>query len=157
MIAALFRSFFPANPARRRAQELYITLAEQSRNPFFYRDCAVPDTLDGRFDMLALHVSLILRGGEHSSPPDFKQLLLECLFDDMDRSLREMGVGDMGVGRRVRAMSEAVFGRIAAYESAKDARGLREALLRNVYRGQLPPTEMIEKLVEYVQKYRPII
>ena len=65
-----------------------------------------------------------------------KQQLLEQFFSDMDRSLREMGVGDMSIGKKVRAMAEAAFGRLAAYEHAGDSVALKEALRRNVYGGQ---------------------
>jgi cytochrome b pre-mRNA-processing protein 3 len=97
----------------------------------------VPDTVDGRFEMVALHVFLVLhrlkaeRGAEA-----FGQALFDTMFADMDRSLREMGVSDISVGRHVKNMAKGFYGRVAAYESGLgDATetALNEALRRNAY------------------------
>jgi cytochrome b pre-mRNA-processing protein 3 len=153
MVIARMRSFFSHAP-RREAQELYIALVRQSRNPFFYTDCAVPDTLDGRFEILVLHVFLALRALKaQGGREELSRLLQESLFDDMDQSLREMGVGDMGVGRRVKAMSKAAYGRREAYTQAfasDDA--LREALKRNVYRGEPVPEAAVAGLLAYLRE-----
>ena len=100
----------------------------------FYADWGVPDTLDGRFDMISLHTFLVLdrlKGVEQ----DFRQALVDELFADMDRSLREMGVGDLSVGKKVRKMAEVFYGRVAAYDKAlagpPDA--LESAIARNVF------------------------
>lgn len=86
---------------------------------------------------------------------DQSRLLLECLFDDMDRNLREMGVGDMGVGKRVKTMSKAAFGRFEVYTQAYgDDEALREALRRNVYRGADVPDEALAALMRYIRTYR---
>ncbi|MSP83405.1 MAG: ubiquinol-cytochrome C chaperone [Alphaproteobacteria bacterium] len=96
----------------------------------------VPDSLDGRFDMIILHVILAMwrlraMGGEGEK---LARGLVDTLFADMDRSLREMGVGDLGVGRRVKAMARAFHGRILAYETAlaEGQDSLAAALTRNV-------------------------
>jgi cytochrome b pre-mRNA-processing protein 3 len=149
---ATLHSLF-SNAPRREAQELYIALVSQSRNAFFYTDCAVPDTLDGRFEIILLHLFLFM----HSSPERRRQrLLLECLFDDMDRSLREMGVGDMGVGKRVKTMAKAAFGRLEAYtrDFGSDEK-LRAALGRNVYRGAEAPEAAVDALLDYIRRYEP--
>ena len=115
----------------------------------------MPDTLDGRFEIILLHVFLKLRslkaeGGQEA----LSRLLQECLFDDMDRNLREMGVGDMGVGKRVKNMSKAAFGRLEAYTKAFDTDDtLREALVRNVYRGAEIPAGVLGLLLAYVREY----
>lgn len=112
---------------------------EQARHPWLYEKCKVPDTLDGRFEMLVLHMFLFLRTVRKGSKypeeyEDFSQAMLELMFDDMDQALREMGVGDMGVGKRVKAMGEALFGRFDAYEAALHSKQeVYEALIRNVY------------------------
>ncbi len=95
---------------RRRdsAVALYDIIVAQSRMPGFYLHCGVPDTVDGRFDMIALHAFIVLRRLKDRRR-DTAQELLEAMFDDMDRSLREMGAGDLGVGRRVKTM--ATFGK----------------------------------------------
>jgi len=158
MVIAKLRSFFSLT-SKREAQEVYIALVAQSRKPFFYTACAVPDTLDGRFEIILLHVFLALRHiGENVSAGSAQarqRLLLECLFDDMDRSLREMGVGDMGVGKRVKTMSRAAYGRLEAYTQAfADDAALGEALTRNIYRGAEVKPEALALLLGYVRGYQ---
>jgi cytochrome b pre-mRNA-processing protein 3 len=154
MFTRFLRLLFSGSARRREAQELYIALVRQSRNPFLYTECAAPDTLDGRFDLIVLHVFLFLRLPHKPEDRIMRRLLLESLFDDMDRSLREMGVGDMGISRRIKSMSKAAFGRLKAYGDASDTdAALRDALIRNVYRGAPPAPEMTEKLVAYVKKW----
>jgi len=128
----LFRRF-GADPAA----ALYGQLVVQARQPAFYTVCAVPDTVQGRFEMIALHAFLIMRrlktGGAAGS---LAQDLFDLMFADMDRNLRELGTGDLAVGKRIKKLAKAFYGRIAAYEDglAKADRGrLEEALARNVY------------------------
>ena len=105
-----------------------------ARHPVFYADWGVADTLDGRFDMISLHAFLVLDRlkGEQQA---FRQALVDELFADMDRSLREMGVGDLSVGKKVRKMAEVFYGRVAAYDLALGgAEGaLEAAIARNVF------------------------
>jgi cytochrome b pre-mRNA-processing protein 3 len=91
-----------------------------ARQEVFYARWAVPDTVDGRFDMIALHLFLVLERlkGEGQAVEDFRQVLTDTFFQDMDRSLREMGVGDISVGKKVRKMAEAFYGRVQAYAAA---------------------------------------
>lgn len=138
------------------AGALYAVLVAQARSPDFYAQYGVADTLDGRFDMIALHVFLALhrlRGGDAETAV-LAQALHDIMFDDMDRSLREMGVGDMGVGRRVRAMAEALYGRSAAYEEglAADDAKLAEALRRNLYRDTNPSPDTLTGLCGYMRE-----
>ncbi|WP_245414622.1 ubiquinol-cytochrome C chaperone family protein [Aestuariivirga litoralis] len=105
-----------------------------ARHPAFYAQWGVPDTLDGRFDMIALHTFLVLdrlKGVE----ADFRQRLVDEFFSDMDRSLRELGVGDISVGKKVRKMAEVFYGRVAAYDAALagETGALAAALARNVF------------------------
>ena len=100
----------------------------------------MPDTLDGRFDLLALHIWLVIRHlqGEPPSGPAMAQSVFDAMFNDMDVNLREMGVGDLSVGGKVRVMWEAFHGRALAYGRALDADDdapLKAALARNVWRG----------------------
>ncbi len=147
-LLAKITSWLSQPPAKLRARKLYIALVQQSRNPFFYRDCVcVPDTLDGRFEIIVLH--LFLARQALALGDEVWQQLLEVFFEDMDRSLREMGVGDMGVGRRIRAMAEAAFGRIKAYEDAAgSAQRLQDALRRNVY-GSKAQEDVLRRLTDY--------
>ena len=118
----------------RNVDALYGALVAQSRRPEFYAKLGVPDSVDGRFDMIMLHLSLLLRR-LHGEDEALAQALLDITFDDMDRNLREMGAGDLGVGRRIKIMARAYFGRFRAYDTALemgDGEALAEALARNV-------------------------
>lgn len=129
--------------------ELYGAAVAAARQPVFYRDLGVPDTLDGRFDLVGLHVFLVIRRLTGLPPPgpDVAQAVFDAMFSDMDINLREIGVSDLVVGRRVKAMWEALHGRSTAYEAAMAQEGaageaaLAEALARNVWRGEPPPTD----------------
>lgn len=118
---------------------LYRSAIEQARAPVLYRSFAVEDSVDGRFDLLTLHVHLILRRlrAEGEDGRLLGQRLFDLMFADMDQSLRQMGVSDMRVGNRVKAMVQAFYGRVAAYDAGFEAGApaLAEALRRNVYRG----------------------
>jgi cytochrome b pre-mRNA-processing protein 3 len=108
---------------------LYEAIVAAARHPHLYAAYGVPDTIDGRYDMIILHAILVLdrlksageEGNAHS------QRLTEYLFSDMDRSLREMGVGDLSVGKKVRRMAEVLFGRARAYSEGLEKQS-REAL-----------------------------
>jgi len=133
-----FPWFFRTSPATEAAHRLYVAIQHQARSPEFHARLGVPDTLDGRFDLLALHMFLVLRRlkAEGKNASELAQRLFDMLFDDMDRSLREMGVADLGVGKRVKAMAQALYGRIAAYDAGLTQTGddrLKEALRRNLY------------------------
>jgi cytochrome b pre-mRNA-processing protein 3 len=123
----------------RAGNRLYAAAVAAARVPFFYATLGVPDTLDGRFDLVALHAFLLVR--RLRDHPDLAQAIFDAMFVDMDNNLREIGVGDLSVGRHVRAMWEAFHGRSKAYEAAlesSDANALVAALARNVWRGEAP-------------------
>ena len=119
---------------------LYAAAVQAARDPYFYTELGVPDTLDGRFDMVGLHVFLLIHRlhGASQAGAALAQAVFDAMFADMDMNLREIGAGDMSVGKRVRAMWEAFHGRANAYAAAVDAgdRGaLAAAIARNVWRG----------------------
>jgi cytochrome b pre-mRNA-processing protein 3 len=117
-------------------------LVAQARAPAFYAGLGVPDSLDGRFEMLALHVFVALRRLKQAGHDALAQALFDAMFEDMDRSLREIGVGDLSVGKRVKEMARALYGRIAAYEAGLSQPGdeaLVAALERNLYGTVAPP------------------
>ncbi len=120
---------------------LYGAAVAAARQPSFYAALGVPDTLDGRFDLVGLHVFLLIRRLTEAPPPGpaLAQAVFDAMFNDMDLNLREIGVGDLSVGRRVREMWEAFHGRAAVYAAALDGddppAALAEALVRNVWRG----------------------
>jgi cytochrome b pre-mRNA-processing protein 3 len=122
--------------------QLYGAAVAAARSPYLYVDLGTPDTLDGRFDVIALHVFLLIQRlkREPEPGPILAQAVFDAMFLDMDINLREMGVGDLSVGKRNRAMWEALHGRAAAYTANwEDAEGLENAIARNVWRGATPP------------------
>lgn len=151
----MLKRFFGESPARRAATGLYAAAVGQARLPGFYTDYAVPDSVDGRFDMISIHVFLLLRRlkGGGGDAARVSQALYDVMFEDMDRALREMGAGDLGVGRRVKAMAQAFSGRVAAYDAGMDgdAEALRAALVRNVFRGDPPPDGTLDRLAQYLR------
>lgn len=134
MLAQLVKIFLPA-PDRQKAHALYLSVVQQARQEWFYTETEVPDTLDGRFEMILLHLFLVLHRlkAEPDTKP-FRQQLMEAFMEDMDRSVRELGVSDTGVGKRVKKMAAAMYGRIAAYDmTLEDEDALKVALRRNLY------------------------
>ncbi len=127
----LKRFFQRSNTPERSAYEAIVAAA---RHPGFYANWGVADSLDGRFDMIALHTFLVLDRLKGEAP-EFRQALVDELFRDMDRSLREMGVGDLSVGKKVRKMAEVFYGRVAAYDKALAEEGdaLDAAVSRNIF------------------------
>jgi cytochrome b pre-mRNA-processing protein 3 len=121
------------------AEGLYAELVARGRAAIFFTAWEVPDTLDGRFETICLHVGLVLRRlqREGGAGRALSQDITDAMIADMDRNLRELGVGDLGVGKRVRAMAEAMLGRTHAYDRAlaadASASALGEALKRNLF------------------------
>jgi len=115
---------------------LYAAVVTRAREPVFFVSFAVPDTIDGRFDLLTLHAWLVLAHlqTDPASAP-LAQAFVDHLFIGFDEALRELGAGDMGMGRRVRAFADAFYGRLKAYGEAADEEAMAEALKRNLYRG----------------------
>lgn len=151
MIPPLFRRPNPTIAA------LYGAIVAQARDPSFYEACGVPDTLLGRFDLIILHLALLLRrlrAGEASA-----RALAQGVFDefcrDMDHNLREMGISDQGVPRQMRRVGEAFYGRAQAYDAALAQDGnaaLVEALTRNVYAEAAEPGIAAGRLAAYVRE-----
>lgn len=154
-IKNLRRTFMPS-PDQLTANALYNVLVGQSRKPGFYVAGGVADTLDGRFDMIVLHAFLVMRRLRDGGMPGeaLSQALFDEMFADMDRSLREMGVGDMGIGKRVRAMGKAFMGRVKAYDEGLEQGGtvLDEALVRNLYRSEPPRAEVVAGMADYMRR-----
>jgi cytochrome b pre-mRNA-processing protein 3 len=141
------------------AWSLYETAVAQAREPAFYSDRGVPDTLDGRFELISLHVSLLLRRLrlDTGDSGTLGQNLFDAMFSDMDRSLREMGAGDLGVAPRVKKMAKAFYGRLAAYDAGllpeAGADDLAEAVRRNLYGTRTDPeADDVAALVDYIRR-----
>lgn len=146
-------SLFRLNPRRGAIHAAYRRIVERARMPVFYTEWGIPDTLDGRYELLALHAFLVLNRlkRDRGATEAFAQALFDTMFADLDRALREMGVGDLGVGRRVKEMATGFYGRIVAYEKGlADAAALGAALRRNLYGTSEPSPAQLALMAEYV-------
>jgi cytochrome b pre-mRNA-processing protein 3 len=119
----------------KREKRLYEAIVAAARHVRFYEDMAVADTIDGRFDMIVLHLFLVLNRLKGEGVEEIRQRLTDEFFADMDRSLRELGVSDVAVGKKVRRIAESYYGRVMAYDRALAVgpSALEEAISRNVY------------------------
>lgn len=116
-------------------QSLQDQLVARARDAVFFRALGVPDTLDGRFDLVTLHAWLVLERLKAARLDMEAQALMDALFVSFDEALREQGTGDMGMGRKMKAMADAFFGRLKVYAAAGSEEDLAAALARNVWRG----------------------
>jgi cytochrome b pre-mRNA-processing protein 3 len=115
-------------------RRLYAAIVAAARHVAFYRDMGVADTIDGRFEMIVLHLFLVLNRLKQEGVEGLRQDLTDEFFSDMDGSLREMGVSDVTVGKKVRKLAESYYGRVMAYDKAFVSRELLEdAIRRNIY------------------------
>jgi len=142
MILNLFRK----NSATDAVYAVYTAIVAQSRQPVFYADWGIPDTVTGRFDMISLHLSLLFRRlrVEKQAGHEFSQAVFDLFFKDMDNSLREMGAGDMAVPKKVRKMSEIFYGLMTTLNEAMDRDdrpGVEAVLRRDVY-GEADPAQV---------------
>ncbi|MBT3552779.1 MAG: hypothetical protein HOO19_18710 [Rhodospirillaceae bacterium] len=136
---------------------LYGAIVDQARLPAFYSNCGVPDTVNGRFDLIGLHAYLVMRclkGMANERGTGLSQRLFDIMFTDMDRNLREMGVGDLSVGKKVKAMAKAFYGRVKAYDEglAGGPEALEDALRRNLFIETEPRDEDVAKMAAYLSQ-----
>lgn len=149
-------SLFRRNPHRAAGHALYGAIVARARDPAFFLSWSVPDTIDGRFELIALHAFLVLNRlkADHAATAALAQELFDIMFADLDRGLREMGAGDLGVGRRVKEMAKGFYGRIVAYEqglAGPDA-ALAAALRRNLYGTVGPTDEAVAAMAGYLRR-----
>ena len=133
----------PSRRYERAGFALYTASVAAARDPLYFDRLAVPDTLDGRFDLIGLFAALMIRRLRQAPAPGaaLAQAVFDAMFADMDFNLREIGVGEMSVGKKIRVMWEAFHGRAQAYETPLargDGVALAQALGRNVWRGAAP-------------------
>lgn len=149
----MFGRFFSAGREKREAYGLYRVLVTQARKPEFYTKFGVRDTLDGRFDMVLLHMFLVLNRLEvdGAATKRLRRYIQEAMVSDMDRAFRDLGVSDMALGREMKKAGSAWFGRMNAYSNAVSGDAPNDTFLavlrRNVYRDE--PADGAEKLCEY--------
>jgi cytochrome b pre-mRNA-processing protein 3 len=144
------------NPHEAFASTIYARAAEAARAPILFQDCGIPDTLDGRFDSLALHAALMIdRLRQEPEGEALAQAFFDAMFRHLDLTLREIGVQDLGVGRRIKIMAEGLHGRALAYRAAL-AGGptpLKDVLRRNAYGGRSPDDAEVACLEAHVRDY----
>ncbi len=147
---------FKDKKLERSAHNLFAQIIEHTRQPVFYTDYAVEDSLDGRFDLMAMHMSLVINKLDQSAQEqpvsDLKRMLQEAMFDNLDLAMREVGVGDLGVGKRVKEMAEAFYGRIKKYQEhlkLHDRSKLQEAIHRNLYRERETSPGILDGITDY--------
>lgn len=117
---------------KKNGRILYDGLVSRAREPVFYAGFGVADSIDGRLDVLAFHAWMVLaelKGGPAA------QGLTDAIFTGFDEAMREQGAGDMGIGHKLKAMANAFYGRMSAYDGARDEAALAEALAKNLWRG----------------------
>ncbi|MFC3051159.1 ubiquinol-cytochrome C chaperone family protein [Kordiimonas pumila] len=155
----MFRYFFERRKARTKAYELYSDLVNQARRPEFYTQYGVQDSIEGRFDMILLHLFLVddrlSAEGDQFIP--LRRYLQEAMVSDMDRSFREMGIGDMSVGKEMKKVGAAWLGRRAAYKAALEDGAsedmLHDVLAKNLYDIESEaPLLMMGTYVRHVKK-----
>lgn len=152
---AMFFNWLKRKTNRKQAAAgLYQSTRSQSRDPVFYADWNVADTMDGRFDVLSLHVALLLGrlGQLGAEGQKLGQAVFDCMFHDIDETLRETGVGDLGVPKHMAKMMKAFNGRVHAYNEAletRDIKALSTAIARNLYRFENIPAQG-QDIVSYV-------
>src|SRR5262249_14079225 len=147
---------FGRNPRRDTISTLYGTIVAQVRLPCFYREYGVADTVNGRFDLLVLHLATVLdRLAEDAELRNTGPALFVRFCKDMDHNLREMGIGDLSVPKEMHRIGEAFYGRAQVYRSALAAQGtelLVEALTRNVYGGTSVALAAPARLAAYIKE-----
>jgi cytochrome b pre-mRNA-processing protein 3 len=131
-------------------------IVAQARLPCFYRDYAVADTVNGRFDLIVLHLALVLdRLAQDSALRSRGQGLFDRFCQDMDHNLREMGVGDLKVPKEMQRLGEAFYGRAQAYRAAlalaDGGQALVEAVARNIYGGTPSSLAAATRLAAYIR------
>ncbi len=157
----MFKRFFAKKAAKVAAYRLYSELVTQARSAAFYDDFAVEDTIDGRFDMILLHLFLVDNRLEEEGDTyiEFRRFVQEAMVSDMDRSFRELGVGDMSVGKEMKKVGSAWLGRKAAYKAAleneTDESQLNEVVKNNIYRDN--EEKNVTPMVQYIRKSAAIL
>ena len=143
-------------PGEEFAAALYARTTADARRPHLFEDCGIPDTLDGRFDALALHAALMIdRLRREPDGEPLAQAFFDIMFRHLDLTLREIGVQDLGVGRRIKIMAEGLHGRALAYRTALagGTTPLSEVLRRNAYGGTAPSDGQVARLEAHVRGY----
>lgn len=151
MIFGLFKS---KKHNKAIVERQYSALTSAARFPVFYSDLAVPDTVMGRYEMLSIVMILFFRRTARSqtSGQEIAQEIVDAFFQDLDHSIRELGIGDQGVPKRMKKLAGMFYGRLESYAKAIDAEDhgqLALSLARNIHPGQDPAPDM-RALAEWI-------
>jgi cytochrome b pre-mRNA-processing protein 3 len=150
-----FSALWKSRPEHGAAATVYVAIVAQARQAAFYLNYGVPDTVDGRFDLIILHAMLVMRRlrREGAKGHDIAQALFDYMFSDMDRSLREMGVGDMSIGKHVKKMAKAFYSRAAHCEQGLDGNDdvLTAALASSLFRAKAAGQESLQLMATYLR------
>jgi hypothetical protein len=143
-------------PDKELIERLYNTAMDLARAPVFYTRFKVPDTVDGRYDLVCLMLSLFLFRIQQLSP-ETAQAVFDYAFKDIERGLREAGVGDLGVPKHMKKMLQAFYGRSANYYEAleqKDVASLTAVMMRNLYNNDMnAPAGSMAEWVQIAWQY----
>ena len=154
------KRLFQAPKFQAEGRQLYRQIAERARRPVFFTRYGVPDTIDGRFEMLSLHGYALFHGlkGKGAEADALGQAAYDAMFADLDASLREMGVADLGVGKRIKIMTEALNGRIQAYDRGFETGDteLEQAVRRNVYGTVTASDAQVRTMAGYLRGIRVV-
>lgn len=153
----MFGFLFNKKKRNNAAHSLFSAVIEHSRVIKFYESYSVEDSLDGRFDLMSIHMAVVIEKLDHhkelKNVTEYKRVLQEIMFDNLDLTLREIGVGDLGVGKKIKVMAEAFYGRMIAYQnlfSVKNDAEMSDTLNRNLYREKTIETQVLKNMVSYV-------
>lgn len=149
------KSLFRRHEDDDAVRAVYGAIVAQARRPGLYLAAGVPDTAEGRFAMVALHGFLAMdRLGRDSAAQEFSQALFDMMFADMDRNLREMGVGDLSVGKKVTGLAQYFYAMAAACREGLKEGGavLEDALRQYVWRGEEADERVRRTLADYMRR-----
>jgi len=150
------RIFGRSAPEKDAAYLLYAQVVKQARSAEFYTGLGAPDTLEGRFELVTLHAFLLLHRLKNAGKEakDMAQSVFDVLFDDMDQVLREIGVGDLAVGKKIKSMAALFYGRLNAYDAgiAAQDQTLEDAIRRIIYAEMEPGDEQVHSLADYMRR-----
>ncbi|WP_322989113.1 MULTISPECIES: ubiquinol-cytochrome C chaperone family protein [unclassified Hoeflea] len=135
----------------------YALITQAARSPVFYEHMGVPDTVMGRFEMIAVHLILYLRrtGTAGVAAQGIAQEIVDAFFEDIDHSIRELGIGDMGVPKRMKKLARMFYGRVKSYGQAiesGDEAVLADALGRNIHPDDADAARSMQQLSHWVMQ-----
>lgn len=149
------RKLFGGRPEKEAGRRLYAAAVAQARQPAFYAAAGVPDSPTGRFDLIVLHGFLVMQRlkGDPAGRA-LAQAFCDAVVEDIDRNLREMGTGDLSVGKKVKKLMQGFYGRLGAYEEGLQSGDdvLISALRRNLYAAAEPAPDQVAALARYVRQ-----